>query len=133
TAIPLPGRIAPAARAATHGSDAARLPQSRMADARSAAWEGTENVASAYGFYIDDLQWPEMAGLFAEKGHKHSPFAGYYFAPERIIGAVNANYGSSQGATRARGGIAYHWRLQPVLLAAPAGPSPPSRARLTQT
>jgi hypothetical protein len=131
-ARPLTGAIA-ANAAAPKGSDAGRLAAARQGYARSAAWEGTENLNSAYGFYIDDFQWPEMAGLFAEKGHKHSPFAGYYFGPERIIGAVNANYGATQGATRVRTGIAYHWRTQPVIIAAEDGRSTTMRARLIQT
>lgn len=130
---PLTGRIAPAPAAQPAGNEAARLAAARQGYARSAAWEGTENVSSAYGFYIDDFQWPEMAGLFAARGHKHSPFAGYYFGPERIIGAVNANYGSTQGATRVRSGIAYHWRIQPVILVAGDGRSTTSRVRLIQT
>src|SRR5690606_23966740 len=129
---PLTGRIA-AAKTTTSGSDSERLAAARSAYARSAAWEGTENISSAYSFYIDDFQWPEMAGLFAGKGHKHSPFAGYYFGPERIIGAVNANYGSSQGVRRVRSGIAYHWRIQPVIIAAQDGRSTTSRVRLIQT
>jgi hypothetical protein len=130
---PLTGRIAAAPRAAPKGSEAERLAAARRGYARSAAWEGTENISSAYGFYIDDFQWPEMAGIFAQKGHKHSPFAGYYFGPERIIGAVNANYGATQGATRVRTGIAYHWRIQPVIIAAEDGRSTTSRVRLIQT
>jgi hypothetical protein len=129
---PLTGRIAPIA-GAKKGSEAERLDAARKGYARSAAWEGTENVSSAYGFYIDDFQWPEMSGIFARKGHKHSPFAGYYFGPERIIGAVNANYGTTQGATRTRTGIAYHWRIQPVIIAAEDGRSTTSRVRLIQT
>ena len=130
---PLTGAIASAPAAAPGATEAERLAAARRGHARSAAWEGTENLSSAYGFYIDDFQWPEMAGLFAEKGHKHSPFAGYYFGPERIIGAVNANYGSSQGVRRVRSGIAYHWRIQPVILAADDGRSTTSRVRLIQT
>jgi hypothetical protein len=129
---PLTGAIG-AGGVAQRGSDADRLAAARQAWARSAAWEGTENVSSAYGFYIDDFQWPEMAGLFAARGHKHSPFAGYYFGPERIIGAVNANYGATQGAARVRTSIAYHWRIQPVIIAAQDGRSTTSRVRLIQT
>ncbi len=130
---PLTGRIAAASATPTRGSDAERLAAARKGHARVAAWEGSENLSSAYGFYIDDFQWPEMAGLFAQKGHKHSPFAGYYFGPERIIGAVNANYGASQGATRVRTGIAYHWRIQPVIHVSEDGRSSASRVRLIQT
>jgi len=130
---PLTGRLALPAAARPKGSEAERLAAARKAYARSAAWEGSENISSAYSFYIDDFQWPEMAGLFAAKGHKHSPFAGYYWGPERIIGAVNANYGVTQGARRVRTGIAYHWRIQPVIIAAEDGRSTTSRVRLIQT
>jgi hypothetical protein len=130
---PLTAAIPPGKAAAAKGSEAERLAVARRGYARSAAWDGSENVSSAYSYYIDDFQWPEMAGLFAEKGNKHSPFAGYYIGPERIIGAVNANYGSTQGATRTRTGIAYHWRIQPVIIAAEDGRSTTSRVRLIQT
>jgi hypothetical protein len=127
----VPGSVRGAAGAS--GNDAARLAAARAGLARSAAWEGSENISSAYGFYIDDFQWPQMAGLFAAQGHKHSPFAGYYWGPERIIGAVNANYGVSQGERRMRSGIAYHWRIQPVIIASADGRSTTSRVRLIQT
>lgn len=129
---PLTGAIT-AGRPAARGSDAERLAAARTAWARSAAWEGTENVSAAYGFYIDDSQWPQMAGLFAKNGHKHSPFAGYYFGPERILGAVNANYGASRGPVTTRTGIAYHWRIQPVIHVAADGRSTNLRTRLIQT
>jgi hypothetical protein len=130
---PLTGNIAASTGAAPRGSETERLAAARKGYSRSAAWDGSENVSSAYGFYIDDFQWPEMAGLFAEKGNKHSPFAGYYIGPERIIGAVNANYGTTQGAARSRTGIAYHWRTQPVIIPAEDGRSTTSRVRLIQT
>jgi hypothetical protein len=119
------------ARAA--GTEAERLTAARLAWARSAAREGTENVSAAYAFYIDDFQWPEMAGLFAQKGHKHSAFAGYYFGPERILGAVNANYGTTTRRTGLRAGIAYHWRTQPVIHVSEDGRSAALRTRLIQT
>ena len=117
-----------AARRAPDGTDAtARLAEARRRLARSAAWDGSENVSSAYGYYIDDFQWPEMAGLFAEKGNKQSPYAGYYIGRDRILGAVNANYGPAKGP-RAR--IAFHWRIQPVINVADDGRSVNLRTRL---
>jgi hypothetical protein len=128
TAALLEPRQAP--RAAKGKGD---LVAARLAYARAAAREGTENVSAAYGFYIDDFQWPEMAGLFATKGNKHSPFAGYYFGPERILGAVNANYGGTTRSSGTRAGIAYHWRTQPVIHVAADGRSANLRTRLIQT
>ncbi len=68
----LDARLPPGKAAAPmKGRDADRLAAARTAYLRSAAREGTENVSAAYGFYIDDSQWPEMAGIFSEKGNKH--------------------------------------------------------------
>jgi hypothetical protein len=68
-----------------------------------------------------------MAGIFAEKGNKQSPFAGYYIGRDRILGAVNANYGPPKPT---RAGIAYHWRIQPVIHVAEDGRSANLRTRL---
>jgi hypothetical protein len=129
---PLTGAIK-ASKVSPKGSEADRLAAARVAYNRSAAYEGTANVSAAYGFYIDDSQWPEMAGIFSPQGNKHSPFAGYYIGRDRILGAVNANYGSTSGATGTRSGIAYHWRTQPVIFVSADGRSTNLRTRLIQT
>ncbi|MET0290908.1 MAG: nuclear transport factor 2 family protein [Steroidobacteraceae bacterium] len=123
-----PTRATPA-KVASRGSDAERLAAIRTSLARSLAWDGSENISSAYGYYVDDFQWPEMAGLFAVKGNKQSPFAGYFIGRDRILGAVNANYGPANGP---RTGIAFHWRIQPVINVASDGRSANMRARLLQ-
>jgi hypothetical protein len=103
--------------------------EARRRLARSLAYEGAENVSAAYGYYIDDFQWLEMAGIMAEKGNKQSPFAGYYLGRERIKGAVTATWGPT-APTRA--GISYHWRTQPVILVSEDGRSANLRTRLFQ-
>jgi hypothetical protein len=98
---------------------------------RSLAWDGTENVSAAYGYYLDDWQWPCMSGVFAVNGHKSSPFAGYYFGRDRISGAVNASYGEPRDtATAKRAFIAIHWRIQPVINVSHDGRSTLLRTRL---
>ena len=83
---------------------------------RSKAWDGTENVSSAYGHCLDDFQWPCMSGIFAEKGNKQSPFAGYYFGRDRIAGAATAMYGETPDpSTVMRQRVAIHWRIAPVI------------------
>ena len=96
---------------------------------RSMAYDGTVNVSAAYGYYLDDFQWPEMAGIFALKGNKQSPFAGYYFGRDRIAGAATAMYGKPPAL---RAGIAFHWRIQPVILVSHDGRSATLRTRLFQ-
>jgi hypothetical protein len=103
------------------------LAEARRRMARSLAYDGTENVSAAYGYYIDDFQWPSMGGIFAVKGNKHSPFAGYYMGKDRIRAAATAMYGNS---VPARTGIAYHWRIQPVIHVAEDGRSANLRTRL---
>lgn len=96
---------------------------------RSSAYEGVENVSSAYGFYIDDFQWPQMAAIFAEKGNKQSPFVGYYMGRDRILGVVNASWGP---APKLRSAISFHWRTQPVIHVSQDGRSANLRTRLFQ-
>jgi len=120
----LTGATAPGAASATSDlADAHRRYQ------RSLAYDGTENVSSAYGFYIDDFQWTEMAGIFSLKGNKQSPFAGYYLGRDRIMGAVNASWGP---APKLRGTISFHWRTQPVIHVSQDGRSTNLRTRLFQ-
>jgi len=112
----------------------AMVPAADLADlvrrlARSRAYDGVENVSSAYGFYIDDFQWPQMAAIFAVKGNKQSPFAGYYLGRDRILGAVNASWGP---APALRASISFHWRTQPVIHVSQDGRSANLRTRLFQ-
>ncbi|KAH7389644.1 hypothetical protein DE146DRAFT_664880 [Phaeosphaeria sp. MPI-PUGE-AT-0046c] len=97
---------------------------------RSAAYDGSENQSHAYGYLLDDLQAAEMGALFAKKGHKASPFAGYFETPERITQANIASYGSNRSALRSS--ISFHWRPQPVILVSKDGRSATVRARLWQ-
>jgi len=124
---------APLRRESTTPHDAAdpdgRLLAARRRLDRAAAYDGVENVSAAYGFYLDDFQWPQLGALFAANGNKQSPFAGYYLGRERIIGSVTANWGSPP---ETRPGISYHWRTQSVIHVAADGRSAHVRTRLFQ-
>jgi hypothetical protein len=97
---------------------------------RSAAYDGSENQSHAYGYLLDDLQAAEMGNLFAKKGHKASPFAGFFQTPERITQANIASYGNNHSGLRSS--ISFHWRPQPVILVSEDGRSATVRARLLQ-
>lgn len=97
---------------------------------RSAAYDGSENQSHAYGYLLDDLQATEMGALFAKKGHKASPFAGFFQTPERIAQANIASYGTNRSGLRSS--ISFHWRPQPVILVSADGRSATVRARLLQ-
>jgi hypothetical protein len=125
---PLTGAAARAV-AAPSGSGAQRYAEAKRRLARSLGFDASENVSSAYGFYIDDFMWDEMGAIFAVKGNKQSPFTGYYLGRDRIMGAVNATWGP---AAPTRPGISYHWRTQPVIFVSQDGRSANLRTRLFQ-
>jgi len=132
------GRLAIASAKPLTGSIKAKLLASAASIAdlrrrylRSLAYDGTENVSSAYGHYLDDFQWPGMSGIFAVKGNKQSPFAGYYFGRDRIAGAATAMYGKTPDpSTVMRARLATHWRIQPVINVSHDGRSALLRTRL---
>jgi hypothetical protein len=113
---PLTGAIAPAP--AERPASLAEL-QRRLAV--STAWDGAENVSTAYGMYVDDSQWRDMGAIFGKHGAKQVPFAGYYLGVERITNAVIAEYGEPK--TTPRAAIPFHWRIQPVINVASDGRS----------
>jgi hypothetical protein len=94
----------------------------------STAYDGAENVNSAYGHLIDDFKWTDMAKLFGKHGAKEVPFAGYYAGYERIAQSVFLEYGDTQ--VTGRSGIAFHWLIQPVILVAADGRSASGRSYL---
>ncbi|KAK3339954.1 hypothetical protein B0T25DRAFT_560983 [Lasiosphaeria hispida] len=101
--------------------------------ARSAAFDETENVSSAYGYYADDIRCIDFATLHADKGFKMSPGVGWYHSPQRIGQACIARYGNqSSGAAPLRASIPFHWRVQPVILVSHDGRSATMRVRNLQ-
>jgi hypothetical protein len=96
---------------------------------RSVGYDAVENIASAYGDYLDDFQSTEMGGLFAPQGFKVSAFAGYYVGGEKITRAARIVFGPPPVT---RPGISYHWRIQPVIAIAEDGRSANLRVRLFQ-
>ena len=99
--------------------------------ARAAAYDGAENLSGAYGYYLDDLSCNNLGAIHARWGNKASPFTGWYQTPARVAGACKANYGEPKANVQ-RGSISFHWRPQPVILAATDGRSATLRARLLQ-
>ncbi len=101
--------------------------------ARSAAYDGVENVSNAYGFYIDFIDGvgcTNMANIHARNANKESPFAGFYQTRDRVLKACTQYYGTN--ATTSRNGISFHWRPQPVIIVSQDGRSASLRARLLQ-
>lgn len=97
---------------------------------RSDAYDGAENQSHAYGYLLDDINCSLMGRLFATRGHKLSPFAGFFVTPQRVTDACFASYGTNRSAIR--NSISFHWRPQPVILVSEDGRSATLRARLLQ-
>jgi hypothetical protein len=123
-------RAPAAAKAATPAGDLeARLKEAERRLAISKAWDAAENLNSAYGDYLDDLDFGPLGKLFAKNGHKEVPFRGIYVGRDRII-ARDAT--SPPPGSRPRTSIPIHWRTQPVILVAEDGRSASIRSRLLQ-
>ncbi|MDN5856877.1 MAG: nuclear transport factor 2 family protein, partial [Actinomycetia bacterium] len=99
-------------RSAARGHD----PHHELADLtrrldRSKAYDGAENISSAYAAFINDLRMEDMSELVAQQGFKATPRVGFYVGPERIA-TVGGRYGPPP-TMRSR--IVNHWLHQPVI------------------
>jgi hypothetical protein len=125
------GPLAPArkagARSVTEAPD--RLAEVRRKLAIAAAYDGVENISSAFGTWNDDLQWDKFAALFARDGWRGKAFVGFYIGPERIRRAEILSRGTTKTATTVS---ALHFRMQPVIDVAPDGRSAKLRSRYMQ-
>jgi hypothetical protein len=115
--------------AAPPGDLDARLAEAERRLAVSKAWDGAENMATAYGDYLDDLDFGGLGKLFAVKGHKEVPFSGFYVGRQRII---DRDATAAPPGSRPRTTLPLHWLTQPVVLVAADGRSASIRTRLFQ-
>jgi hypothetical protein len=126
-------RLLPAPAAHVHaappGELDARITEAERRLAVSKAWDGAENMSSAYGDYLDDLDFGQLAKLFARKGTKEIPFSGVYVGRESI---AKRDATSPPPGSRSRVMLPLHWRTQPVILVASDGRSASIRSRLFQ-
>ncbi|KAM7205444.1 hypothetical protein V8F20_003213 [Naviculisporaceae sp. PSN 640] len=102
---------------------------------RSSSFDETENLSSAYGYYIDDVRCALFGELHAQKGFKASPGIGWYRSPSRITTACATRYGPNTASLtpNPRASIPFHWRIQLVVLTSHDGRSSTLRNRNLQT
>jgi len=124
------GRLSPLLWKAGMNTTSFNITELQRKLARSSAYDGAENMSNAYGYYLDDIRCRPMGDIHASKGHKLSPFAGWYLTPTRIAEACIAAYGDRVDPQRTS--ISYHWRPQPVIITSADGRSASVRARLFQ-
>jgi hypothetical protein len=97
---------------------------------RAIAYDASENLTSAYGYYIDEFKWDGTADLFAEKGWRELPFVGVYEGRERIRESLKIRYPETDGGTS--GFFTCHQLVQPVIHVSKDGRSADIRVRLFQ-
>jgi hypothetical protein len=119
----LTGAIAVPAKGKTAADTATRMKEAARKLLVAQAYDAAEHVSSSYGFFIDDSQWTKMSELFGKTGTKQTPFAGYYTGFDRIARALYLQYGDVVPMDRPKASIAFHWRIQPVIIVAPDGRS----------
>lgn len=105
---------------------ASSLAEVRRRLARSAAYDGVNNVSAAYGHYIDDEEPAGFIGVLATKGFKGSR-SGY-----NVTRASNIRSRVQRDPPTTREGVSYHWLFQPVVLVSHDGRSASGRLRLFQ-
>jgi hypothetical protein len=95
---------------------------------RSKAYHASENLASAYGYYIDAFAWDETADLFSRDGWKELSYVGTYVGRERIRQSLKLRYPNPKSPDF----LTVHQIVQPVIHVSADARSAKIRARLFQ-
>jgi len=131
TVAPPPAPAA-APRAATPAKTAAAietlLAATELSVARSQAYQASENLATAYGYYIDEFMWDATADLFSRDGWKELAYVGTYAGRERVRESMKRRYPNPKSPNF----LTVHQVVQPVIHVAADGKSAKIRTRLFQ-
>lgn len=107
----------------------ADLPSVRADLAVAMAYDGVENVACAYGYFLDEAHWDETADLFSVDGWKELSYVGTYIGRERIRESLVARYGRKP---RRPNFLAIHQKTEPYVTVAPDGQRAQMRLKMFQ-
>ena len=86
-----------------------------------------KRLQRAYGYYVDEALWDEVANLFAEQGSIEIGLDGVYVGKERVREYLYALGGGKAGL--AEGELNEHMQLMPVVTVAPDGMTAKARWR----
>ena len=92
------------------------------------AYDSSENIASAYGYYLDEFMWDETADLFARDARRDLSFIGVETGRENIRQSLKRRYPGKKSADY----VLLHQLSQPVIHVARDGLSANMRVRLFQ-
>jgi hypothetical protein len=95
---------------------------------RSKAYHASENLATAYGYYIDEFAWDETADIFSRDGWKELSYVGTYVGRERIRQSLKLRYPNGKSPNF----LTVHQVVQPVIHVSADARSAKIRARLFQ-
>jgi hypothetical protein len=96
--------------------------------ARSQGYHAAENLATAYGYYIDEFAWDATADLFSREGWKELSYVGTYAGRERVRESMKRRYPNPKSPNF----LTLHQTVQPVIHVAPDGRTAKVRVRLLQ-
>ena len=92
---------------------------------RSKAYHASENLATAYGYYIDEFAWDETADIFSRDGWKELSYVGTYVGRERIRQSLKLRYPNGKPTDF----LTLHQIVQPVIHVSVDGRSAKIRVR----
>jgi hypothetical protein len=95
---------------------------------RAVAYDAAENLASAYGYYLDEFMWDETADLFAKDGIRDFASISHEKGREVVRESLKKRYPGKKSADY----LLAHQLIQPVIHVAPDGESAKIRVRLFQ-
>jgi hypothetical protein len=95
---------------------------------RSKAYHAAENLATAYGYYIDEFAWDETADIFSRNGWKELSYVGTYVGRERVRESMKRRYPNPKSPDF----LTIHQVVQPVIHVSADARSAKIRARLFQ-
>jgi SnoaL-like domain len=107
---------------------ASLLTATELSVERSKAYHASENLATAYGYYIDEFAWDETADIFSRDGSKELSHVGTYVGRERIRQSLKLRYPNPKSPDF----LTLHQVVQPVIHVSADGRTAKIRARLFQ-
>ena len=96
---------------------------------RVQAHDEIDNLIRAYGYYLDQNMWDDLADLFAEDGTIELAQRGVYVGRERIREFLHVQFGAPGPAP---GRLGDHLQIQPVIIVADDGETAIARTRVLQ-
>ena len=116
------------APAKTAGALASLVESMERSIERSKAYHAAENLSSAYGYYVDEFAWDEIADLFSRDGWKELSYVGTYVGRERIRQSLKLRYPNPKSPDF----LTVHQIVQPVIHVSADARTAKLRARLFQ-